>query len=114
VEAHTELVELVEECFSDEIRSGQRANDEDDSPESSSTDLARFVDQRMSAGTSDLYAESLEWMERYLLSRVLQTHNGNQSKAAEQLGITRGSLRHKLTTLGISIQQVVSASTGDD
>jgi two-component system nitrogen regulation response regulator GlnG len=49
-------------------------------------------------------------MERYLLTRVLRKHDGNQSKAAEQLGITRGSLRHKTKTLGISIDQVVSAN----
>jgi two-component system nitrogen regulation response regulator GlnG len=81
-------------------------------------DLSKFLDEREKAGSEDLYAESLEWMERHVLTRVLQAHGGNQSKAAEQLGITRGSLRNKLRSLGISIGQVVNVegeeNGGDD
>jgi two-component system nitrogen regulation response regulator GlnG len=74
-------------------------------------DLSEFVNQRKSAGSNNLYAETLEFMERFLLVRVLRDCDGNQSKAAERLGITRGSLRHKIRALGITIGQVVS---GDD
>ena len=44
-------------------------------------------------------------MERQLLTRVLQRTGGNQLRAAERLGITRSSLRHKLRTLGISVER---------
>ncbi|MGV3606340.1 MAG: sigma-54-dependent transcriptional regulator [Planctomycetaceae bacterium] len=71
----------------------------------------RFCQERQSAGSNNLYAEALEWMERRLVTRVLQDCEGNQSKAAEQLGITRGSLRTKIRALGISIGHVVD--TGD-
>ena len=71
------------------------------------SDIKRFVEQRQMAGSADLYAEGLEMFERYLLTRVLRESEGNQSKAAERLGITRGSLRHKIRSLGISIDQVV-------
>lgn len=77
-------------------------------------DLSRFLDTREAAGSEDLYAEALEWMERHVLTRVLQAHAGNQSKAAEQLGITRGSLRNKLRSLGISIGQVVNVEGEED
>jgi two-component system nitrogen regulation response regulator GlnG len=71
------------------------------------SDLRRFVDMRELADSNNLYAEAAEMFERYLLTRVLRETEGNQSKAAERLGITRGSLRHKIRTLGISIDHVV-------
>ena len=48
-------------------------------------------------------------MEKFVITRVLQTTGGNQSQAARILGITRGSLRNKTQTLGIKIGQVVTA-----
>jgi len=55
-----------------------------------------------------LYAETLESMERTLLTVVLTHTEGNQSKAAEVLGITRGSLRNKIRLLGINIERKVN------
>ncbi|MFI4874769.1 MAG: sigma-54-dependent transcriptional regulator [Blastopirellula sp. JB062] len=66
-----------------------------------------FLAKLESQGSEDMYAESLEWMEHRLLSFVLDKTNGNQSKAAALLGITRGSLRHKMRALGITVEQVV-------
>jgi len=84
----------------------QRASTEDGS-NGLPSDIAAFLDHRSRAGSNDLYAESLEMLERYLLTRILRETDGNQSKAAERLGITRGSLRHKIRALGISIDHVV-------
>jgi DNA-binding NtrC family response regulator len=77
-------------------------------------DLAVLVKSRLAASSENLYAEALEFMERYLVTRVLQTTGGNQSKAAKILGITRGSLRNKTHSLGIKIGQVVSAGEAED
>ena len=63
-------------------------------------------------GPQDLYAESLSVMERSLLTRVLRHTGGNQVQAAKLLGITRGSLRTKIRTLGITIERSVW-SAGD-
>ncbi|MGH7127758.1 MAG: helix-turn-helix domain-containing protein [Planctomycetaceae bacterium] len=52
-------------------------------------------------------------MERYVLTRVLEKTDGNQSQAAKILGITRGSLRNKIRSLGISIGQVISVGSDD-
>ncbi len=68
-----------------------------------STDLGHFVDERLEAGSTDLYAEALEFMERYVVTRVLSVCEGNQSKAARMLGITRGCLRSKVRALKVSI-----------
>lgn len=107
---------LVPELLPKEIRQGvshavTSPGSQDGLPPSS---LARFVDERQAAVTTDLYAETLEMMERYLLTRILREAGGNQSHAAEILGITRGSLRHKIRALGIAIEQVVSASEKND
>ncbi|HET6572091.1 MAG TPA: sigma-54 dependent transcriptional regulator [Fimbriiglobus sp.] len=66
-----------------------------------------FVADRIAEGTENLYAESLERMEREVLVRVLRHTDGNQLQAARLLGITRGSLRNKIRTLGINIARSV-------
>jgi two-component system nitrogen regulation response regulator GlnG len=71
------------------------------------TDMRRFVDERLEAGSTDLYAEALDFMERYLVTRVLRVCEGNQSKAARMLGITRGCLRSKVRALKVSIDTLV-------
>lgn len=78
------------------------------------SDLRGFVDDRLYKKSNDLYAETLEMMERYLITRVLNLTEGNQSKAAKILGITRGSLRNKVRSLGVSIDQVVKVDDEDD
>ena len=70
-------------------------------------DWDAFVNGRITAGAVDLYAESLERMEREVLVRVLRHTGGNQLQAAKILGITRGSLRTKIRALGISINREV-------
>ncbi|HEX2474024.1 MAG TPA: sigma-54 dependent transcriptional regulator, partial [Lacipirellulaceae bacterium] len=75
--------------------------------EASGTDLRQFVDERLAAGSKDLYAEALEFMERYVVTRVLRVCEGNQSKAARMLGITRGCLRSKVRALKVSIDTLV-------
>jgi len=81
---------------------GVSANGSDDG-----TDLRHFVDERLEADSTDLYAEALEFMERYVVTRVLRVCDGNQSKAARMLGITRGCLRSKVRALKVSIDTLV-------
>jgi two-component system nitrogen regulation response regulator GlnG len=49
-------------------------------------------------------------MERQVLTQVLRHTAGNQLQAAQLLGITRNSLRHKLRALGITIERAVCAA----
>jgi two-component system nitrogen regulation response regulator GlnG len=71
----------------------------------------KFVSRQLQSGSEDLYAESLMLMEKFLIARVLRHTGGNQSQAAKILGITRGCLRNKIRSLGISIDQVVSVES---
>jgi two-component system nitrogen regulation response regulator GlnG len=73
-------------------------------------ELAPFIEARLQAGTEDLYAETLRWMERLLVTRVLRHTGGNQLQAARILGITRGSLRTKIRDLGIRIDRTITGS----
>ena len=73
------------------------------------SDLAPLMDAALAGGSEDLYADSLELMERYVVTRILERTGGNQSRAAKKLGITRGSLRNKIRGLGITIEQVIGS-----
>jgi two-component system nitrogen regulation response regulator GlnG len=76
--------------------------------------LERLIERGLEAGSTDLYAESIRWLERLLLTRVLQHTQGNQLQAARLLGITRGSLRTKVRELGIRIDRTVWADDGPE
>jgi two-component system, NtrC family, nitrogen regulation response regulator GlnG len=91
------------------VRSGDHHhNGESHSPRGEIAALETFVDERIAANSTDLHAEMLAYVERIVLTRVLRHTNANQSTAAKILGITRGSLRNKIRTLGIRIDQVVN------
>jgi DNA-binding protein Fis len=47
-------------------------------------------------------------MERRLIALVLIATDGNQSKTAEVLGISRGKLRDRITAFGIQLDRTVS------
>lgn len=68
------------------------------------SDLESLVDQRLRSRSQSIYAEAMELLDRYVITRVLRHTDGNQSQAAKLLGITRGSLRNKIRTLGISLE----------
>ncbi len=70
--------------------------------------LPDLVDELLEKGSTNLYAEALEYMERYLLLRILRETKGNQSQAAEILGITRGKLRDRISSYRISLDNEVS------
>ena len=98
---------IVPENINAELHVGDRSAVTSDSVTSAGVDA--FVQNRIDEGSSDIYAESLEMMERKLLVKILAQTSGNQSQAAELLGITRGSLRTKIRSLGILIEQIVPA-----
>jgi len=72
-----------------------------------------FIQARLAAGSQDLHAEAVELMERQLVAEVLRHTSGNQSQAAKILGITRGSLRNKIRSLGISLGNTVLVDDED-
>jgi two-component system nitrogen regulation response regulator GlnG len=78
------------------------------SPTRDDAEFRDFVEEQIGGSTRTLYADSVRYMESILLKEVLQHTNGNQSRAAAILGITRGCLRGKLRQHGIMISSSVA------
>jgi two-component system nitrogen regulation response regulator GlnG len=72
------------------------------------SDLGPFIARRIAAGSTDLYAEAVEALEKYLITRALQHTEGNQTKAAELLGITRGKIRDRVKSFGINLDKSIT------
>ncbi|MGE0396437.1 MAG: sigma-54-dependent transcriptional regulator [Kofleriaceae bacterium] len=66
-------------------------------------DVATFVRDRLQAGSVNLYSDTRNFVDRFLLARVLEHTKGNFSAAAEVLGISRQTMRMKLRALGITV-----------
>lgn len=70
--------------------------------------LDDFIDQQMRRQSTNLYAEVIEEIERRLLKHVLASTGGNQSRASEILGITRGKIRDRIASYGIQLDCTVT------
>jgi len=63
--------------------------------------IEKLIQYRIDNGSSNLYAEVVAEVERLMLAKILQITNGNQSRASELLGITRGKVRDRVVAFGI-------------
>jgi two-component system nitrogen regulation response regulator GlnG len=70
--------------------------------------IEQFVRQRFEEGSHRLYAELIAEVERRLLLQVLALTDGNQSRASEVLGITRGKIRDRINAFGIKVDTTVT------
>jgi DNA-binding NtrC family response regulator len=64
--------------------------------------------RRQLPGSTNLYAEVIEIVERELCEVVLAETRGNQSRAAEIMGITRGKLRSRIKSFDIDLEDLES------
>jgi DNA-binding NtrC family response regulator len=67
-----------------------------------SAPLESFIRQRLQAGSTELYEETLRRVEQFLLPLVLESTGDNKLQAARILGMSRLTLRLKLRELGWS------------
>ncbi|MCK5001606.1 MAG: DNA-binding transcriptional regulator Fis [Gammaproteobacteria bacterium] len=58
--------------------------------------IKRYLHELEDTEPSEMYAMVLSQIEQPLLESVLEHTGGNQSRAAEYLGLNRGTLRKKL------------------
>jgi two-component system nitrogen regulation response regulator GlnG len=77
------------------------------SPALADSELQRFIDEQLAAGSQTLYRDTLRGVEKHLLVQVLRRTGGNRLQAARILGITRGCLRNRLRDLGIVVAHTV-------
>lgn len=73
-----------------------------------------FIRGEILRGTVSLYADSVARMDRFLLKRVLDRTGGNQSQAADILGLPRRTMRNKIRENGIRITPLISVARGPD
>jgi two-component system nitrogen regulation response regulator GlnG len=105
---------IVPEFLPEEVRTtdgGKSASRDQSASESGGlppADLQRFIETRIRQNSTNLYAETVEMMERYLFTRVLQVTEGNQTRASELLGITRGKIRDRIAAFDISMGKQIT------
>jgi nitrogen regulation protein NR(I) len=68
-------------------------------------DLTGYVEGQLTAGTTSLYADYQALADRHVLGLVLRHTDGNLSQASRLLGITRATLRAKLSALGLAAER---------
>ena len=100
---------IVPEFLPPEVFARRPAEESPPPLDGATTDFARFLAEHQ-AGTDDLYAQSVQWLERHLFPVCSGKPTATNLRAAQRLGITRGSLRHKLRSLGIKLEVVVGRS----
>jgi Fis family transcriptional regulator len=86
-----------------ELSDTVRPSPQDDRPlrEAVEASLARYFDHLDGSSVTDLYAMVMAEVEAPLLASVLEHTQGNQTRAAEMLGLNRGTLRKKLKQYGL-------------
>ena len=86
----------------DEHLEKEQHNSEHEGPQTSSIydavkiSIQRYLHELEDTEPSEMYAMVLSQIEQPLLESVLEHTGGNQSRAAEYLGLNRGTLRKKL------------------
>jgi two-component system nitrogen regulation response regulator GlnG len=78
-------------------------------PSSTSFDVGAFVEGRLAAETTELYAETHGEIDRLLFIRALEHTQGNLRAAARVLGISRQTMRVKMRALGLHVAHSVEA-----
>jgi DNA-binding protein Fis len=64
--------------------------------------LVKLLDSRFADDQTDLYRRALEQFDRVILRRALEHCDGNLTRAAALLGLSRVTLRSKLRSLGLT------------
>jgi two-component system nitrogen regulation response regulator GlnG len=83
------------------------------STDGSKLDLEALIDSLLPGAAGKLYEEVIAAVERVLLSRVLRHTHGHQAQASDLLGLNRSTLRHRLRTLGLSVDRIITETPPD-
>ncbi len=74
--------------------------------------LTAFIRDQLRAGSTTLYSDYQALADKHLLTEVLRHTGGNLSQASRLLGITRATLRTKLSALGIPVERPATNEDG--
>jgi two-component system nitrogen regulation response regulator GlnG len=76
-------------------------------------DVPTLVAELLRAGSTDVYRQVTQAVDRAVLAAVLDHAHGNQSQASELLGISRTTLRAKLQLLGLGVEKQLRSAAPD-
>jgi two-component system nitrogen regulation response regulator GlnG len=76
--------------------------------------LSALIDKLLQEYEGELHGRVIAAVERLLFTKVLEHTHGNQGKACELLGLNRSTLRHRLRTLGLSVDKVPVATANKE
>jgi two-component system nitrogen regulation response regulator GlnG len=74
-------------------------------PEVDAQSLPQFIETTIKNGEKDVYRRALENFDRLIISQAMRQANGNQTQAAQILGLSRVTLRAKLRSISLSSQR---------
>ncbi|TWU08431.1 sigma-54-dependent transcriptional regulator [Stieleria varia] len=77
-------------------------------------ELPSLVERLIAQRSNNVYAETVEYTERFVILEVLKATDGNQSQAAEMLGITRGKLRDRIKAYNIVLKSDIAVESDGD
>ncbi|MFO0970462.1 MAG: sigma-54 dependent transcriptional regulator [Gemmataceae bacterium] len=77
-------------------------------------DVDALIDSLLPVAGGLLHDKVIAAVERLLFFKVLQHVHGNQARASEILGLNRSTLRHRLRTLGLTLDKVPVDSAKKD
>jgi two-component system nitrogen regulation response regulator GlnG len=80
--------------------------DGEPAPAGDTLDLEALIESWLPRADGRLYEAVIAAVERVLFSRVLRQTHGHQAQASELLGLNRSTLRHRLRTLGLTVDRV--------
>jgi two-component system nitrogen regulation response regulator GlnG len=75
-------------------------------------DVAELVNELLRSGATDVYHRVIEAVDRVVLEAVLNHVKGNQVRASVLLGISRTTLRARLTALGLGGRDTAGEPAG--
>jgi two-component system nitrogen regulation response regulator GlnG len=71
-------------------------------------DLAGLIEDLLPKSDGRLYEQVIAAVERVLFTRVLHHTHGHQAQASDLLGLNRSTLRHRLKTLGLAVDKILT------
>ena len=90
---------LTLDCLPAAVRGGPPA------PAATGLDVAALVADLLRVGSTEVYRQVTQAIDRVVLSAVLEHARGNQKQASDLLGISRTTLRAKLQALGLGVER---------